>query len=1163
MADDNVKPLTSANDSWQQAVMLFTGYKAPARDTLFTSLIGNEGIPQMKVEISRQNSVTYVDVDDLNWMVENSGWRIENTDFVIPFYATSGDTASTGDQVSMYKARFTLLGNKGNDGPPAGGVVEGGEFKSQYDDHLGLSGDKATWSTEDLTQYSYGTGRALEALLYKDQGTHGFAWNGVDVPNDQAVSLGSFDTAAASFDRVAQFFVARSKAVEEWESRLGAEQNEAWRGQAAGVFWNLVHTLGKQYAGYAKDMRPADTTGSLQGDEIRQAKTDFRDAVVELHRRWMDWELYMGNPLRWLHDLLKEIADHVWHNNIKQITYEVNSTGGQYPSYYTTYHTTGSFDQNATRLGKSDAFGNLTELSTWKKVGERAIENWQASVIENLVDPADEAIRLVHNSWSTKNFDLGSIRTRGGDDLASQHAEDQAAKDKAEAEAAAAEAAKKQDEFMQWQKDQAAAAAAAAAAAKAEQEAKEKAAKAEQEAKEKAAKAEQEAKEKAAKEEQDRRDAEAAAKQAEQEAKQEAKEKEQEAKQAEQEAKQEAKEAELEAKQEEREKEQEAKQAEQEAKQEAKEAEQKAEQERLRAEQEAKQAEQEQKQQEAQARQEQMQLLQMNQAKTEQERARKAQEEQQAEAEAKQEAKEAELEAKQEEREKEQEAKQAEQEAKQEAKEAEQKAEQERLQAEQEAKQAEQEAKQEARQAEQEAKQAEKEKEAEAAQEAARKEAEQRQAEQEQRQLVQQKEREEAQAQAQAAYDEQRKQVLGGGSLNGDRPEGVSLDRGSLDPGSLGGGSLNSGRLDGGTPDGGAAARDALNRISGDPGVIGGGSLNRGDLIGGSLGADDLTSLPPTTISGPVYQGDGLPGPDGGVTHLDRDGRVVTGYPDGSSTVIDPDNRTATITRPDGTSMTGPLNTGDILPNPDGSLSHLDGEGRLVTEFPDGSTSVLNPDTGATTYTRPDGTTTSGYLNGGTGSPISGYDSSSYGSGLPYEEELYDELPYASPFDRAAAASAAGSTSVPTIGTPLNTGSLPGSSLGGSTPSAGTPMSGMPMGGMPMGGMPMGGQGGGQGGQGTSERIRNVIDGGQVVSNRRSRGGAGPTAMSRAPDEAPIALPRNATTTSGMPMVPPPGGGAPARPQTESGDRARDAWIQEEEDVWGTDEGGAPAVIGR
>ncbi|MFE5238791.1 MULTISPECIES: AAWKG family protein [unclassified Streptomyces] len=1086
MADENVKPLTSANDSWHQAVWLFTGYKAPLRDTLFTSLVGNEGIPQMKVEISRQNSVTYVDVEDLDWMTENSGWRIENTDFVIPFYATGEDDASTGDQVSMYKARFTLLGNKSNDGPPVGGVVEGGEFKSQYDNHLGLSGDKATWSTQDLTQYSYGTGRALEALLYKDQGTHGFAWNGLDVPNDQAVTLSSFDTAAASFDRAAQFFVDRAAAVKEWESRLGTEQNEAWRGQAAGVFWNLVHTLEKQYSGYAKDMRPAGTTGSLQGGEIRQAKTDFRNAVVELHRRWMDWELYMGNPLRWLHDLLKEIADHVWHRNIRQITYKVNSTGGMYPSYYTTYHTTGTFDQDATRLGKADGFGPLKELSTWKKVGERAIENWQASVIENLVKPADDAIEKVHSSWSTKNFDLGSIRTRGSDDLSSLYADDQAAKEKAEAEAAAAEAKRQQEEFIQWQKDQAAAAAAAAAAAKAEQEAKEKAAKAEQEAKEKAAKAEQEAKEKAAAEEQARRDREAEAKQAEQEAKQEAKEKEQE-------AKQEAKE-----------KEQEAKQAEAEAKQEAKETEAKAQQEKLQAEQDAKQAEQEKKQEEAQARQEQMQMLQINQAKAEQERARKAQEEQQAEAEAKQAAKEAE-----------QEAKQAEQEAKQEAKQAEQEAKQEAKEKEQEAKQAEQEAKQEA-----------KEKEAEAAQEAARKEQEKQQAEQEQRQLAQEKEREEAQAQAQAAYDEQRQQILGGGSPGGGSPEARSLE-------------------------------EALSRIGADPGVVGSGSLN------GSLGSDDLASLSPTTITGPVYQGDGLPGPDGALTHLDADGRVVTDYPDGSSTVIDPDTHTATVTRPDGTSLTGPLNTGDTLPNPDGSLTRLDSEGRIVTEFPDGSTSVLDPGTGSTSYTLPDGTTTSGYLNGTPGAPLTGDASYAYGSSDSpygsYEEELYDELPYASPFDRAAA-SADTTASTPMIGTPLNTGSLPGSSLSDSGGSG--QATGMPMGGMPMGGMPMGGQGGGQG-QGTNERIRSVIDGGQVVSNRRPRSGTGTTASGRAPDEAPIALPRNATTSSGVPFVPPAGGGAPARPQTESGDRARDAWIQEEEDVWGTDEGGAPAVIGR
>jgi hypothetical protein len=54
------------------------------------------------------------------------------------------------------------------------------------------------------------------------------------------------------------------------------------------------------------------------------------------------------------------------------------------------------------------------------------------------------------------------------------------------------------------------------------------------------------------------------------------------------------------------------------------------------------------------------------------------------------------------------------------------------------------------------------------------------------------------------------------------------------------------------------------------------------------------------------------------------------------------------------------------------------------------------------------------------------------------------------------------------------------------------------------------------------------------------------------------------TSSSGSPYAP---GGSPAAGQgnqsTESGDRERSSWVPEDEDVWGTDEGGAPAVIGR
>jgi hypothetical protein len=1112
--EENVIPLTSDNDAWQKAVALFTGYEAPQRHTLFDKLLGNEGIKQMKVEISKQRSVDYVDPNDFNWRVENAGYRIENTDFVIPFYMTSGDNASAGDQVSMYKARITMLGNHSTDSPPAGGVVEGKEFRSQYENHLGLSGDKAVWTTAPLTQYAYGTGRALEALLNNTTGTHGFSWNGINVANEKAVALSSFDTAAAAFDRVGQFFSDRQKTVAEWQRRVGAEQDDAWRGQAAGVFWNLIHTINRQYEGYAKDMGYAGGR-SKQGNELREAGTAFRNAVLKLHSKWAHWELYMGNPLRWLHDLLVEITDHVWERNIKLITYKVNSSGGMYPTYYTTYHAQGGFDQTATRLGKNDNFGPLDQLSTWKAVGERAVQNWQASVIENLVEPANAALDEIHNKWGSKNIDLGSVRTRGDEDLTSSYQEDKTEKEKEAAEKAAAEANRKNEEFMAWQKAEAERARAEAERHRKEQEEKEKAAKAEQERKEAEAKAEQERKEKEARAEQERR------------------EKEAEQKQAEAEAKAEQKEAEARAEQDRKEKEAEQKQAEAEARAEQQQAEQ-----------EKKQEEAQRKQEEAQARAEQLQISQFNQARADQEAARKEQERKQAEAEAKAEQKEAELRAEQEAKEKEAEEKQAEAEARAEQ----------RLQ-EQEAKQAEAEAKAEQEQKRQEEEQRRLRTEQELRQEQLLTEQEKREAEQQARQEEAERKQEEAWQQAQAAYQQSGLLNPGGGDLPGSGD--LSLGSGELNTGDL---SLGSGGLD-----------------TGDLSLGSGGDLSLGS---GDLNTGDLGSPTPEQIAANPYADGTLTNPGGSVTTLDDNGRLVTEYPDGSSVRIDPELRTATVTHPDGTVQTGPLNVGDLLPNPDGSVTRLDSDGNIVTEYPDGTTTTVDPDTGIGTTTRPDGTVSTGHLGGsagdlpslpglgaGPGSPgtssfTPSYTSPSYSSPAydfgSYEEELYDaDSPYESPYATPAAASAAPSAA--DIGTPLNTGSLPG----------GVGMGGMPMGGMPMGGMPMGGMGGmGAGGQNQNERVRNVIDDGQSLHTRGSGGryGAGSLPRGAVPDEndVRVSTPRATATTGSGPFLPMGGAGAPGgQPQTQSGDRTREAWAQDDDDVWGTDEGGAPAVIGR
>ena len=188
------------------------------------------------------------DPEDLNWLPANAGYNINNTDFVIPFYTASGGEGST---VSYHKARITLLGDHTEkDGQLTGGVTEGGQFSSHINNHLGMDG-KPTWDTGPLNQYSYGGGRALEALLWNSAGTHGFSFGGKPVDNGSSVTLGNFDVVAGAFDRVAKFFLDQQKKVEEWQGRLGTEENEAWRGKAAGVFWDLVDKINKQYTDYA------------------------------------------------------------------------------------------------------------------------------------------------------------------------------------------------------------------------------------------------------------------------------------------------------------------------------------------------------------------------------------------------------------------------------------------------------------------------------------------------------------------------------------------------------------------------------------------------------------------------------------------------------------------------------------------------------------------------------------------------------------------------------------------------------------------------------------------------------------------------------------------------------------------------------------------------
>ncbi|MGW6460623.1 AAWKG family protein, partial [Streptomyces sp. NPDC055078] len=465
MADKQsaVYPSDNVDDYWHTAVKVLTGYDMPQRDTLFNSLVGNNDIPLMRVEFDDHPGDIEEIVDNLEWRTMNSrpaGWRIQQTDFVVPFYSglsgAIGKEPPVGTEVKLKRARITLIGNDEGDGPPVGGVVKGREFKSGLGkDFEGQSKD-TVWSNLKLRQYSYGGGMALDELL-RERNTQGFSWNGLWVKDDDAVDLESFEKSADAFDRVARFFKQRAADLRDWEFDLGRPE-ASWKGKAAGVFQDIVHALARNYRSYSEQFPLVDEgTKSSYGEALRDFDKEIVAAVKSLHREWDKWQELTGNPLRFLHDVLLEVTDDIWDYNIRQVGYKVgnstHTTQGTTRSDGYHYVKGGSFTDSLTKsiFPKEDPPKGsfpLDEKETWKKIGEEAIRRWQQTVKDELVTAGKQAIIDVQNSLRKQDFP-GKVRTESVN-LSEKLATDQVSRDRADGKAdkkrLEEEAKKKQDE---------------------------------------------------------------------------------------------------------------------------------------------------------------------------------------------------------------------------------------------------------------------------------------------------------------------------------------------------------------------------------------------------------------------------------------------------------------------------------------------------------------------------------------------------------------------------------------------------------------------------------------------------------------------------------------------------------------------------------------------
>ncbi|MFC8310458.1 AAWKG family protein [Streptomyces olivaceus] len=360
---------------------------------------------------------------------------------------------------------------------------------------------------------------------------------------------------------------------------------------------------------------------------------------------------------------------------------------------------------------------------------------------------------------------------------------------------------------------------------------------------------------------------------------------------------------------------------------------------------------------------------------------------------------------------------------------------------------------------------------------------------------------------------------------------------------------------------------------------------SNGDLGGlgnqNGLGDLDLGSLDGLNSGG----GSGLETPTGGDTSLAGDD-LLTRFPDGTRATFDTQTGLLTATNPDGSVTTTDLTHGAQVTNPDGSVTSLD-NGMLTTDFPDGSTQVVDPETGIATVTDAQGNTETVNLhdlNTGNGP------TSSNGNGLLDELGSLDGLGGLDGLSGGGGTGGGGTSTETLSSSDLglgNGGSLTSGTGGGLTagasvgsdglltgaaaplsdsataaggtplaPAAGSGTAGAP--GMPgTPGMPMGGMGGmgGGGDKGNGERVRAVLVDAAEESERRNRRRRSPWNRQEDSDTFLSPASRVATTGGDDSSGEEPGQG---RGVTTSAD-----YLEEDADVWGTEDGGTPAVIGR
>ncbi|MFG2652066.1 AAWKG family protein [Streptomyces sp. NPDC048436] len=419
-------PADHATDTWATLVTHITGYPVPDRATVFDTLRSDQGGKLFRMDFQERGLST----------IKESGLGMNaGEDYDIWFF-------DRGDKYVIKQARIVFEGrvksgdevifaSPDSDNVEDAKVREGSEFTDYNKDKM---------STVALARYMNGPRAALMALL--DGSTAHARFSDLGVPDSDVVDLTSFDAAGRSFDYAAKFFKDQAPVLKEWEDRFGGD-DASWKGEAANVFRELLKKIRENYDNYVETFNSTTGTGSETGTgntvysrALSLGRKYLEDSARTLLEAWLDWaQSPYYDPHQVLRYVLDDLARWVDRENVAKT--DIQSTSSAY-SYVISHQPRDGFSQT------HPEYGDLTDMASWAKVGDKAVKTWNQGVDMYLRNAAAKVQSNLNNHFLDLGDDFSDnvpkpkSTSTAASDYADKKAEDaQAAADKAAADAAA------------------------------------------------------------------------------------------------------------------------------------------------------------------------------------------------------------------------------------------------------------------------------------------------------------------------------------------------------------------------------------------------------------------------------------------------------------------------------------------------------------------------------------------------------------------------------------------------------------------------------------------------------------------------------------------------------------------------------------------------------